>query len=141
MIAVKLGKSNCGPDHLSRIDSGEDPQSIKETILDMQLFRLQHTPSYLEEISVFRKEGVAPKGIKTLEKKQLAIRVASYMLISGDLYKLRHDEVLHKSVLEHENLAIIEEAHGGSSGRHYVGDTTARKILMACLWQETFYKD
>ncbi|KAH9321799.1 hypothetical protein KI387_016438, partial [Taxus chinensis] len=55
---------------------------------------LRHVPSDLEEIAVFLKEGVVPEGMKALEKKQLAIRAVPYMLISGDLYKLRHDEVL-----------------------------------------------
>ncbi|KAH9296518.1 hypothetical protein KI387_040106, partial [Taxus chinensis] len=40
-VVVKPGKNNCGPDHLSRIDSGEDAQSIEETMPDTQLFRLR----------------------------------------------------------------------------------------------------
>ncbi|KAH9299645.1 hypothetical protein KI387_031327, partial [Taxus chinensis] len=53
------------------------------------------------------------------------------MLISGDLYKLGRDEVLRRCVLEHEHLAIMEEAHGGSADGNYAGDATMRKILMA----------
>ncbi|KAH9287910.1 hypothetical protein KI387_032027, partial [Taxus chinensis] len=86
-------------------------------------------------------EGVVPEGMKALEKKQLAIRVTPYMLINRDLYKLGRDEVLCKSVLEHERLAIMEEAHGGSAGGHYLGDVTMHKIVMARLWWETLYKD
>ncbi|KAH9317372.1 hypothetical protein KI387_019141, partial [Taxus chinensis] len=74
---------------------------------------------------------VVPKGMKALKKKQLAIHATPYMLISGDLYKLGCDEVLRRCVLEHEHLTIMEEAHGGSSGGNYVGDSTMRKILMA----------
>ncbi|KAH9302479.1 hypothetical protein KI387_014062, partial [Taxus chinensis] len=62
---------------------------------------------------------VALDGMKALEKKQLAICATPYMLISGDLYNLGRDEVLRKCVLEHERLAIMEEAHGGSAGGHY----------------------
>ncbi|KAH9317152.1 hypothetical protein KI387_018921, partial [Taxus chinensis] len=75
-------------------------------------------------------EGVALEGMKTLEKKQLAICATPYMLISGDLYKLGCDEVLRRCVLEHEHLTIMEEAHRGSVGGHYAGDATAHKILM-----------
>ncbi|KAH9299720.1 hypothetical protein KI387_031402, partial [Taxus chinensis] len=55
-----------------------------------------------------------------LGEEQVAIRVTPYMLISGDLYKLGHDEVLHRCVLEHERTGIMEEAHGGIVGGHYV---------------------
>ncbi|KAH9289224.1 hypothetical protein KI387_033341, partial [Taxus chinensis] len=55
-VVVKLGKNNCGLDHLSRIDLGEDVQSIEETMLDAQLFRLRRVPSELEDIVIFLKE-------------------------------------------------------------------------------------
>lgn len=56
---MKPGKSNCGPDHLSRIDSGEDMQRIEETMPNTQVFRLWRVPLDLEEIVVFLKEGMA----------------------------------------------------------------------------------
>ncbi|KAH9317172.1 hypothetical protein KI387_018941, partial [Taxus chinensis] len=69
-------------------------------------------------------EGVVPEGMKTLEKKQLAIRAAPYLLINRDLYKLGWEEVLCRCVLEHERLAIMEQAHEGSVGGNYAGDAT-----------------
>ncbi|KAH9289694.1 hypothetical protein KI387_033811, partial [Taxus chinensis] len=53
IVVVKPGKSNSRPDHLSRIQSGEEAQTIEETMPDAQLYRLQLTPSELEEITVF----------------------------------------------------------------------------------------
>lgn len=44
-VMVKLGKSNSGPGHLSRIQSEEDVQTIEDTIMDAQLYRLHHMPS------------------------------------------------------------------------------------------------
>ncbi|KAH9319683.1 hypothetical protein KI387_021452, partial [Taxus chinensis] len=40
-VVVKPGKSNSGLDQLSRIQSGEEPQTIEETMPDAQLYRLQ----------------------------------------------------------------------------------------------------
>ncbi|KAH9303350.1 hypothetical protein KI387_014933, partial [Taxus chinensis] len=57
-VVVKLGKRNSGPDHLSRIDSRENAQSIEDTMPDAQLFRLWCVPSDLEDIVVFLKMGV-----------------------------------------------------------------------------------
>lgn len=98
-------------------------------------------PMELEDIDVFLRMGMAQEGMRSLEKKQLAIHTAPFMLISGDLYKLGKDEVLRHCVLEHERKDIMEEAHGGIAGGHYVGDATMRKILLAGLWWETLYKD
>ncbi|KAH9325249.1 hypothetical protein KI387_005427, partial [Taxus chinensis] len=46
-------KRNSKPDHLSRINSEEEAQTIEETIPDAQLYRLQHAPMELEYIVVF----------------------------------------------------------------------------------------
>ncbi|KAH9321484.1 hypothetical protein KI387_016123, partial [Taxus chinensis] len=49
-VVVKPGKSNSGPDHLSRIESGEDAQAIEDIMPNAQLYTLQCTPSELEDI-------------------------------------------------------------------------------------------
>ncbi|KAH9288800.1 hypothetical protein KI387_032917, partial [Taxus chinensis] len=54
---------------------------------------------------------VALDGMKALEKKKLAIHAKTYMIISGDLYKMARDEVLHHYQLEHEHITIMEETH------------------------------
>ncbi|KAH9296925.1 hypothetical protein KI387_028607, partial [Taxus chinensis] len=119
---VKMGKSNLGPDNLSRIDSRVDGQRFEDIMPDAQLFRLQCAPFDLQDIVVFLKMGMALEGMKTLERKKLAIHVTPYMLISGDLYKLCRDEVLHQCMFKHERTAIMEEAHGGIAGGHYAGN-------------------
>jgi hypothetical protein len=43
--------------------------------------------------------------------------------------------------LEHERLVILEEAHDGIVGGHYVGKATAQKILFTGLWWPTLHKD
>ena len=37
-VIVKLGRVNAGPDHLSWIESGEEPTSLEEGLPDVQLF-------------------------------------------------------------------------------------------------------
>lgn len=115
-MVVQSGKRNSRPNILSRIDLWEDTQRIEDTMLDVQLFRLRCVPSDLEYIIVFLKISVALDEIKELERKQLAIHVAPYMLISGDLYKLVRDEFLCQCILEHDHVVIIEESHGGIVG-------------------------
>ena len=39
-IIVKLGRLNLGPDHLSRLESGEEPTSLDEGLPNAQLFAI-----------------------------------------------------------------------------------------------------
>ena len=39
-IIVKPGRLNAGPDHLSRLESGEEPISLEECLPDAQLFSI-----------------------------------------------------------------------------------------------------
>ncbi|KAH9313608.1 hypothetical protein KI387_022235, partial [Taxus chinensis] len=61
IVVVNPGKRKFGPDHLSRINSDEDVQSIEDIILDAQLFKLNCAPSDLEYIVVFLCTSVAPE--------------------------------------------------------------------------------
>ncbi|KAH9301711.1 hypothetical protein KI387_013294, partial [Taxus chinensis] len=126
-------KINLGPDHFSRIELGEDTKSIEDIILEAQLSRLQCTHPHLEDIDVFLRMGVASEGMKELERKELAIHATPYMLIGGELYKLGRDEVLCRCMLEHDHIAIMEEAHGGIVKGNYAGNATVCKILLAGL--------
>ena len=45
-IIVKPGKLNAGFDHLSRIDSGEEPSNLEDNLLDAQLFSIQIIDEY-----------------------------------------------------------------------------------------------
>ena len=61
------------------------------------------------------------------------VRIADFTLIVGQLYKLGLDEILFRYVLEHEQRKILEEAHVGVAGGHYVGKPTTQKVLTAGL--------
>jgi hypothetical protein len=41
-IIVKLGRMNKGPDHLSRLQHGEEPTSLEDTLLDAQLLAIRN---------------------------------------------------------------------------------------------------
>ena len=40
-VIVKLGRLNVGPNHLSRLESSEEPISLEECLPDAQLFSIQ----------------------------------------------------------------------------------------------------
>ena len=75
------------------------------------------------------------------QKKKLVVRAADFTLIARQLYKLGPDEILRRYVLEHEQRRILEEAHVGVAGGHYVGKSTPRKVLTIGLWWPTVHKN
>ena len=47
---------------------------------------------------------------------------------------------MHKCVREDEFI-LIDEAHSGIAGGHFVAKTTARKVLQVGLWWPTLFSD
>jgi len=140
-IIVKLGRLNARPDHLSQIDSGEEPSNLDDNLLDAPLFSIQIAYDYYADIIQFLTTGIAPEEFTKQQKKQLVVKAADFTLITGCLYKLGPDEVLRRCVMPHEKDAIIKEAHSGTAGGHFAGKPTTHKILEAGLWWPTLHKD
>ena len=132
---------NAGPDHLSRIDSGEELSNVHDSLPDAQLFSIQITDEYYADIIHFLTTGWAPVEFTKQQKKQLVVKAADFTLITGQLYKLGSDEVLSRCMMPHKKKAIIREAHSGAAGGHFVGNPTTQKILTAGLWWPTLHKD
>ena len=66
-VVVRPRKLNVGPDHLSRIDTGEEPTGVEDDLPDAHLFWIEVVPVELEEIAQFLEEGKAPEGMSTEE--------------------------------------------------------------------------
>jgi hypothetical protein len=49
-VIVKPGKLNARIDHLSRVSNGEEPTNLEDKFLDAQLFSVQITDEYFEDI-------------------------------------------------------------------------------------------
>jgi hypothetical protein len=51
---------NKGPNHLSRLEHGEEPNSLKDTLLDAQLLAIRNIDDQFIEIVQFLSTGMAP---------------------------------------------------------------------------------
>ena len=49
-VVIQPGRANVGPDHLSRVESGEDPIGIDDDLPEAHLFREEAIPTELAEI-------------------------------------------------------------------------------------------
>ena len=80
---MNLGGLNVGPNHLSRIEIGEDPTNIDDGFLDAHLFQVDITNDHYAPIIPFLETGVAPEDLSTTQKKHLIVKASDFQLIAG----------------------------------------------------------
>ena len=139
-IIVKPGRLNTGPDHLSRLESGEEPTNLEDSLPDAQLFSIHFADDYFVDIIEFLTTGTAPTEYSEKQKKQLVVKAVDFTIIVGQFYKLGPDEILRQYVLSHERPLILQEAHVGIPGGHYSGNLTEQKVLTVGLWWPTLHR-
>ena len=59
-IIVNPRKLNARPDHLSMLETGEEPTKLEDNILDAQLFAIQIMDDYFKENIEFLTTGTMP---------------------------------------------------------------------------------
>jgi hypothetical protein len=87
-IVVKPGKMNKGPDHLSRLEHGEEPTSLDDTLPYAQLLAIRKFDDHFPKIVQFMSRGMAPREYIVIQKKPLVVHTAYFQLIAGQLYKM-----------------------------------------------------
>ena len=68
-IIVKPNRLNLGPDHLSRIESGEEPTSLEDNIPHVKLFAITIFDDRYKDIIQFLTAVFAPTEFTTAQKK------------------------------------------------------------------------
>jgi hypothetical protein len=115
-ILVKPRRMNKGPDHLLRLEHGEETTSLEDKLLDAQFLSIRNIDDHFIEIVQFLSIGMAPSDYTMIQKKQLVVRAAYFSLIAGQLYKMGPNEILRRCVMEVERPLILAEAHEGIEG-------------------------
>lgn len=124
-VIMKLGRLNVGPNHLSQIETGEEPNNLEEGFLDAQLFMVHVADDHFVDIIHFSTTGITPEGYIDQQKKELVVCTTIFLVNAGHLYKIGADEILQRYVPEYERERILTEAHAGAMGDHFVGKATA----------------
>lgn len=126
---------------MSRLESGEEPIDLKDSLPNVQLFSIQIVDDYFAYIIKFLVIGNAPVEYTKKQRKQLVVKPIDFTIIVGQLYKLGPDEILRWYVLTHERPLILQEYHAGITGGHYLWNPTMQKVLTVGLWWSTLHKD
>jgi hypothetical protein len=92
------------------------------------------------EIVQFLSIGMAPSEYTITQKKQLVVRIADFLLIARELYKIELHEILRRGVMEEERPLILAKGHEGITGGHYAVKATMQKILRDGLWWPTLHR-
>ena len=98
---------NAGSDHLSRLESGEEPTDLEDSLPNAQLFSIHITYEYFANIIEFLIIGNAPAEYNEKQRKQLVVKATDFSIIAGQLYKLGPDETLRWYVMSHERALIL----------------------------------
>ncbi len=59
-VVVKLGYLKVGLDHLSQIDTSEEPTNLEDGLLDAQLYVVHVADGHIEDIVYFITTGTVP---------------------------------------------------------------------------------
>jgi hypothetical protein len=140
-VIINPRKCNVGPDHLSRLESGESGGAVDDQLPDADLFRVEAILEYLEDIEVFLSTGACPKTYSATQKCYMVVKAADYQLIARQLYKLGLDSIFRICVLDHERQDILWECHSGVAKGHVGGKATTQKVLQARICWERLFKD
>jgi hypothetical protein len=100
---------NKGPDHLSRLEHGEEPTSLEDKLPDAHLLAIGKFDDHFIDIVQFLSTRMIPREYKVIHKKQLVVHAADFSLIAGQLYKMGPDEILRRCVMEEERPLILVE--------------------------------
>jgi hypothetical protein len=123
-IVAKSGRINKGPDHLSRLEHGEEPTILYDTLPDEKLLTIRKSDDRFTEIVQFLSIGMAPCEYTVIQNKQLVICTVDFKLIARQLYKMGPDEILIRCVMESEIPLILPEEHEGIVRGNYTGKET-----------------
>jgi hypothetical protein len=82
-IIVKPRRMNKGPAHLSRLEQGEEPTNLEDTLLDAQLLAIRKIDNHFTDIVQFLSTGMAPSEYTIPQKKQVVVHAVDFSLIAG----------------------------------------------------------
>jgi hypothetical protein len=104
---------NKGPDHFSRLEHGEEPTSLEDTLPDAQLIAIRRIDYHFAEKVQFLPIGMALSEYIIPQKKQIVVCATKFSLIDRQLYKMGLDEILIRCVMKVEKPLILTEDHEG----------------------------
>ena len=110
----------------SQIPNREAPIRVDDDLLDAPLFLIDLVPEWVEKNFHYLINGLpTDRSLDISRAKRLIRDAAPYQLIVGQLYKQGKDGIIRRCIREDEFILILDEAHLGIAGEHFIAETTA----------------
>ena len=89
----------------------------------------------------FLMDGMLSNKLSNDQRKRFVLKRKPFLVIARALYRREADQFIRKCAPKEEQKVVLQEAHESSSGGHFSGEITGRKILQAGLWWPLLLKD
>ena len=141
-IKDKKGVENVVADHLSRLvpESNSHGIPIGDSFPDEQLFALVHCPWYADIVN-YLVTGQIPSQWTSQQKKKFLTDIKKYYFDDPYLFKYCPDQIMRRCVPNDEQISILTFCHSEACGGHFSARKIADKILQACFYWHTLFKD
>lgn len=111
-------------DYLSRLDLGEAHEGIQDEFPNAELFvviTIMYALDWYIQMFNFLNNRSFPEKMKKDQRRKIALRSSTFLIITGFLYRKGINQVIKRCVPNYEQMAILEEAHSGVAGGHFSG--------------------
>ena len=141
-IKDKKGVENVVAGHLSQLvpESNSHGVPIGDSFPDEQLFDLVHCPWYADIVN-YLVAGQIPTQWTSQQKKKFLADIKKYYFDDPYLFKYCPYQLMRRCVPDDEHIRILTFCHSEACGGHFSVRKTANKILQACFYWPTLFKD
>ena len=85
--------------------------------------------SWYDNLNYLLHHGTCLENLNPRERRSLRLKSTQYRLINSELFHVNYDGVLLRCLKREDADKNLKEIHDGPVGGHFVGNTTAHKIL------------
>ena len=85
--------------------------------------------SWYRDLVHYLQIELLPEHWNSKQRRALCLKSASYQIIEGILFRKNYDGVLLRCLEKEDAKKVMTDLHDGPAGGHFLGDTTAHKIL------------
>ena len=141
-IKDKKGVENVVADHLSRLvpESSSLGVPIGDSFPDEQLFALVHRPWYANIVN-YLVIGQIPPQWTSQQKGKFMADIKKYYFDDPYLFKYYPDQLMRRCVPSDDQIGILTFCHSQACEGHFSAWKTTDKILQACFYWPTLFKD
>ncbi len=82
-----------------------------------------------------------PKKLNLVQKQKLAKKAKPFIIKEGKMYGVGQDNKLCRCLTMLKTQIALKELHEGVARGHFATNITTKKILDACYWWPTLFKD